>query len=178
MLLKPIAALVTKPTKSPKQVVSTARPFTAQSCPASRRHFTTTPRPSSLKPSKHGQPLHISHPERIRPHELTRGIKPEEYESRRKKLMDSLPEGSVVVCMGGTVRLMTQGELYVLSASKLMNYRYIVRDFKVERGSGIALIWLGRRFSYKFRQGGQTHPVEGKQLSTAIRQRFLLPHGI
>jgi len=73
------------------------------------RYFTSSSKLASSKPANYGQPLSSSHPERIKPHELTRGIKPEEYESRRKKLMEGLPEGSVVVCMGGTVRLMTQG---------------------------------------------------------------------
>ena len=39
--------------------------------------------------------------------------------------MDSLPEGSVVICMGGTVRLMSQCELS--SSEELSAFREIAR---------------------------------------------------
>lgn len=64
----------------------------------------------SPKPPQFGQPLALTHPHLVRQRELTPGITAEEYEDRRRRLMDSLPAGSVVVCMGGTVRLITQRE--------------------------------------------------------------------
>lgn len=38
------------------------------------------------------------------------GITPEEFHTRRKRLIESLPEGSRVICFGGVVRLVTQRE--------------------------------------------------------------------
>lgn len=63
-----------------------------------------------MKPPKYGQPLHQTHPTLVREGELTPGIPAAEYEERRRRLMRSLPDGAVVVCMGGTVRLMTERE--------------------------------------------------------------------
>jgi len=41
------------------------------------------------------------------PEELTPGISREEYESRRQKLMESLPENSIVVLMAGQIKYMS-----------------------------------------------------------------------
>ncbi|KAF9268397.1 peptidase M24 [Marasmius fiardii PR-910] len=65
----------------------------------------------TLKPSNFGQPVSQTHPHLVRPNELTPGIPAEEYESRRKKLMDGLPENSVVVSVSGTVKFMS-GQIF------------------------------------------------------------------
>jgi hypothetical protein len=70
----------------------------------SKRAFSTHP----SKPPKQGQPLHASHPHLIYSKHLTAGVPASEYEDRRKKLMESLGDGAVVICMGNTVRLVTQ----------------------------------------------------------------------
>ncbi|ORY66952.1 peptidase M24, structural domain-containing protein [Leucosporidium creatinivorum] len=44
-----------------------------------------------------GQPLPSTHPHLLAPGELTRGISADEYEQRRKRLMDGLEEGAVVI---------------------------------------------------------------------------------
>lgn len=68
------------------------------------------------KPPLYGQPVSTTHPHLIKSQaELTRDMPAGEYEARRKKLMASLPEGSVVICMGSTVRLVTQRELHLVS---------------------------------------------------------------
>ena len=66
------------------------------------------------KPPKQGQPHPSTHPHLLRARELTPGILPKEYEARRKALMESLPDGAVVVCMGNTVRLVSQRECGVM----------------------------------------------------------------
>jgi hypothetical protein len=68
------------------------------------RSYSTHP----SKPPKQGQPLHSSHPHLVGSKHLTPGIPASEYEDRRKKLMESLGDGAVVICMGNTVRLVTQ----------------------------------------------------------------------
>lgn len=84
------------------------------SLPASRafppRSFSTLPKP--LRPNArpelgYGQPLPFSHPHLLRGGELTIGIQAGEYEERRRRLMDGLEEGSVVVVAGGRIKFMS-----------------------------------------------------------------------
>lgn len=70
---------------------------------------TTTPN----KPPQYGQQLSRTHSHLIKPTELTTGITAGEYEDRRKRLMGSLPDGSIVICMGGTVRLVSQCKYFL-----------------------------------------------------------------
>ena len=76
--------------------------------PSSHRSYTSYESPHISKPPRHGQPLRSTHPRSLKEGELTPHVPKAEYEERRSRLMRSLPEGSVVVCMGGTTRLMTQ----------------------------------------------------------------------
>ncbi|KAF9066863.1 peptidase M24 [Rhodocollybia butyracea] len=61
----------------------------------------------TLKPSVYGQPLFKSHPHLIKPNELTPGITSEEYEDRRRRLMERLPDNSVVVLPAGSIKYMS-----------------------------------------------------------------------
>lgn len=72
----------------------------------SSRRYSTHP----SKPPRQGQPLAATHPHLVHHKHLTPGIPASEYEDRRKRLMESLGDGAVVVCMGNTVRLVTQRE--------------------------------------------------------------------
>ncbi|KAF8169506.1 peptidase M24, structural domain-containing protein [Pholiota molesta] len=56
------------------------------------------------KPSEYGQPTLLSHPHLIRDNDLTPGIPASEYEERRRKLMDMLPEKSVVISAAASVK--------------------------------------------------------------------------
>ena len=51
-----------------------------------------------------------AHPHLIRPTDITPGITAEEYVQRRKKLMDVLPDDSVVVSVAGSVKYASQSE--------------------------------------------------------------------
>ncbi|KAH9950142.1 peptidase M24 [Amylocystis lapponica] len=64
-----------------------------------------------LKPSPFGQPLYSSHPHLIKEAEITPGINAVEYERRRRALMDSLPEHSLVVCVAGQIKYMS-GQIF------------------------------------------------------------------
>lgn len=75
----------------------------------SSRVYSTHP----SKPPKQGQPLSATHPHLIHSKHLTAGIPASEYEDRRRRLMESLGEGAKVVCMGNTVRLVTQRESHL-----------------------------------------------------------------
>ena len=90
--------------------VTASQASPSSSSPPSRP-YSTNPHPS--KPPKQGQPLSSTHPHLVHPKYLTAGIPASEYEDRRRKLMEGLGEGAKVVCMGNTVRLVTQRESHV-----------------------------------------------------------------
>jgi len=72
-----------------------------------RRYATEAAHADVLKPSAFGQPLFQSHPHLVQSTELTPGFSAQEYETRRRSLMDSLPESSIVVCVAGTIKYMS-----------------------------------------------------------------------
>ncbi|OXG34856.1 xaa-Pro aminopeptidase [Cryptococcus neoformans Bt120] len=78
----------------------------------SARTYASSSTITSPKPPKFGQPHATTHPHLVCSGELTPGVPGEEYERRRRQLMESLGEGAKVVCMGGTVRLMSQSIFY------------------------------------------------------------------
>ena len=73
---------------------------------ASSRSVTVNGHPQ-LKPTLYGQPLACSHAHLIRREETTPEIPQEEYHRRRRELMESLPEGSLVVCVAGQMKYMS-----------------------------------------------------------------------
>jgi intermediate cleaving peptidase 55 len=97
----------------------------SQVCTSLRTYATEAVPDYEHKPSHYGQPLFQSHPHlrefkpsgslptpflkprAVRPNELTPGIPSEEYERRRKELMDSLPSNSVVVLIAAPVKYMS-----------------------------------------------------------------------
>ncbi|ORY28643.1 putative X-Pro aminopeptidase [Naematelia encephala] len=89
-----------------------ARTAVSISRPSCRRYATSTSSTILSKPPQYGQPTSTTHPHLVKPDELTIGVSAAEYEARRAALMRSLPDGSVVVCMGGTVRLVSQSIFY------------------------------------------------------------------
>ncbi|KAF3772208.1 putative Xaa-Pro aminopeptidase 3 [Nymphaea thermarum] len=54
-----------------------------------------------------GQPTHSSHPELLEKGQITPGITELEYISRRKKLLEMLPEGSLAILASAPVKMMT-----------------------------------------------------------------------
>ena len=65
---------------------------------------------SQLKPTLYGQPLASSHGHLIHSEETTSGIPQAEYDRRRRELMESLPEGSLAVCVAGQMKYMSGSE--------------------------------------------------------------------
>ncbi|KAH9824941.1 X-Pro aminopeptidase [Melampsora americana] len=59
-----------------------------------------------------GQPLPFTHPHLLKSDEITIGITLSEYAERRKKLMDSLEDGSVVILAGGRLQWMAHHVFY------------------------------------------------------------------
>lgn len=93
-------------------IAARLRTSTSTVSTSSARLYSSQTSPHPSKPPRQGQPLHATHTYLVGSGELTPEIKASEYEERRKKLMASLPDGAVVVCMGGTVRLVSQRKSY------------------------------------------------------------------
>ncbi|KAF9458010.1 peptidase M24 [Collybia nuda] len=66
----------------------------------------------SIKPSDFGQPVFQSHPHLLKPQDLTPGIPAEDYERRRRYLMDALPDNSIVVCVAAPIKYMSGNIFY------------------------------------------------------------------
>jgi len=82
------------------------------SVPLPLLHPSTPPRPGYVPQSKqYGQPLPSTHPHLLSQGELTPGIQAKEYGDRRRKLMQGLEEGAIVVIAGGKVQYMSQNIL-------------------------------------------------------------------
>ncbi|KAG2345012.1 peptidase M24 [Suillus weaverae] len=105
----------------PSQICSSLRTYATEAVPAYEH-----------KPSHYGQPLFQSHPHLLRPNELTPGIPSEEYERRRKELMNSLPSNSVVVLIAAPVKYMS-GRLHQVCADCLPNI--VAPSYKYRQGS-------------------------------------------
>jgi len=94
------------------------RRFSSAPLPSPLRHPPTSSTSSasssssSLSPTAFGQPLPATHPHLLQQGQLTIGIPYSEYEARRSSLMDSLPDGSVVVLAGGRLQYSSQSIFY------------------------------------------------------------------
>ncbi|KAJ7179625.1 peptidase M24, structural domain-containing protein [Mycena filopes] len=75
------------------------------------RRYATEATNDIPKPSAFGQALAQSHPHLVQPTELTPGFTAAEYETRRRNLMESLPESSLVISVSGTVKYMS-GQIF------------------------------------------------------------------
>lgn len=92
------------PRTTSRSIPRLLRPFSSAPMAHPLAH-TLQPRPALS--AGYGQPLPASHPHLLAPGELTAGIPREEYEQRRKALMDGLEEGSVVVVAGGRLKYLS-----------------------------------------------------------------------
>ncbi|KAG2695828.1 hypothetical protein I3760_07G030300 [Carya illinoinensis] len=70
-----------------------------------------------------GQPTSASHPQLLKEGEITPGITSEEYISRRKRLLDLLPEKSVAIIAAAPVKMMTDVVPYTFRQDA--DYSYI-----------------------------------------------------
>jgi hypothetical protein len=96
------------------KIVRESRPIPLPPCSSrtlARRRFATAADVTNVvKPARFGQPHTDSHPHLLKRGELTPGIDSSEFETRRSRLMDSLPNSSIVVCIGANIKYMSQGK--------------------------------------------------------------------
>ncbi|KAJ7047875.1 peptidase M24 [Mycena alexandri] len=76
-----------------------------------RRYATEAIANEIPKPSAFGQPLFQSHPHLVQHTELTPGFSAAEYETRRRNLMQSLPNSSIVISVAAGIKYMS-GQIF------------------------------------------------------------------
>ncbi|GAA6012092.1 hypothetical protein JCM10207_005125 [Rhodosporidiobolus poonsookiae] len=107
----PRSALNRSPVLSPRSAQQ--RRAYASAVPQPLAHPSSSSRPFAPPPSKgYGQPLPSTHPHLLAPGELTPGISAAEYADRRRRLMDGLEDGAMVVVAGGKTLYMSQNIFY------------------------------------------------------------------
>lgn len=82
-----------------------------------------------------GQPIHETHPHRLRPGEVTPGITAQEYYARRQTILESLPDKSLVIIPGNDVQFATSSVFYEFRQDP--NFYYLTGF--LEPGSALAL---------------------------------------
>ncbi|KAJ8085839.1 aminopeptidase [Marasmius tenuissimus] len=117
------------------------------------------------KPAIHGQPVFQSHPHLVRRNEVTPGFPTEEYEARRKKLMDSLPDDSIVVSVAGTIKYMSgsifydfrqASDFWYLTGFQEPDAAVILEKNSTSRGYRMTLFSSGKDFSKEQWEGART----------------------
>ena len=156
------------------------------------RRWSTT----ATKPAKFGQPVFASHPHLsssilfpcrhilisslpVKRDELTPGISAREYESRRQRLVQTLPDNSLVVLMGGKVKYMSNRTSPACCYTPVHPHQE-ARDF-VCRAVRLPPNWPLTPSSYKFRQAsdfwyltGFDEPDAAVILGSSLRLRLQL----
>ncbi|KAJ7762729.1 peptidase M24 [Mycena maculata] len=118
-----------------------------------------------LKPSAFGQPLFQSHPHLVRDAELTPGFTAQEYETRRRNLMDSLPDSSIVVAVAGVVKYMSgqifykfrqASDFWYLTGFDEPNAAVILEKTSTSRGYRMTLFSAGKDSAKEKWDGART----------------------
>ncbi|KAI0761762.1 peptidase M24 [Irpex lacteus] len=117
-----------------------------------------------LKPTRFGQPLFASHPHLIQPGEITPGISAEEYERRRKALMDRLPADSIVVSVAGQIKYMSgrdykfrqASDFWYLTGFEEPDSAVILEKTSCSRGYRMTMFSLGKDSHKEKWEGART----------------------
>ncbi|KAL7417248.1 peptidase M24 [Mrakia frigida] len=84
--------------------------------PSKRSYLISDPpapiNPSVCKPPRHGQPLPFTHSHLLQPGELVPGLQSTEFETRRRRLMERMEQGAVVISLGAKVVYSSQNIFY------------------------------------------------------------------
>ncbi|KAJ6463234.1 peptidase M24 [Mycena vitilis] len=129
-----------------------------------------------LKPSAFGQPLFQSHPHLVQSTDLTPGFSAQEYETRRRNLMNSLPESSIVVSVAGTIKYMSgqifykfrqASDFWYLTGFDEPNSAVILEKTSTSRGYRMTLFSAGKDSAKEKWDGARTGLTEAKALFQA-----------
>ncbi|KAF7301306.1 Methionine aminopeptidase [Mycena indigotica] len=134
------------------------------------------------KPSSYGQPLFQSHPHLVANTELTPGFSSEEYETRRRRLMESLPDSSIVVSTAGTIKYMSgqifykfrqASDFWYLTGFDEPDSAVILEKNSSSRGYRMSLFSAGRDSAKEKWDGARTGFPEARSLFKADDARSI-----
>nr|GAT46177.1 methionine aminopeptidase [Mycena chlorophos] len=144
-----------------------------------RRRYATAAIP---KPSQYGQPTSLYHPHLVADSELTPGFLAEEYERRRRTLMDALPDSSVVVATAGTVKFMSgqifykfrqASDFWYLTGFDEPDSAVVLEKNSSSRGYRMTLFSLGRDSAKEKWDGARTGFPEARAMFKADDARSI-----
>ncbi|KAF9526256.1 peptidase M24 [Crepidotus variabilis] len=129
----------------------------------------------STKPSRYGQPTISSHPHLIRKDDLTPGIPASDYETRRRKLMEMLPEKSLVVSVAGPVKYMSSSaykyrpssNFWYLTGFEEPDSAVVLEKDSSSRGYKMTLFCSGTDSSKEKWDGANTSLADAKTIFAA-----------
>ncbi|KAJ7499439.1 peptidase M24 [Mycena latifolia] len=134
------------------------------------------------KPSAFGQPLFQSHPHLVQSMELTPGFSAQEYETRRRNLMNTLPESSLVVAISGAVKYMSgqifdkfrqASDFWYLTGFDEPNSAVILEKTSTSRGYRMTLFSTGKNSEKEKWDGARTGLSEAGTIFQADEARSI-----
>ncbi|KAJ6543936.1 peptidase M24 [Mycena capillaripes] len=154
----------------------------AKGVPRIRRRYATEASHDVSKPSAFGQPVFQSHPHLVQSTELTPGFSAQEYETRRRNLMNSLPDSSVVVSVAGAVKYMSgqifykfrqASDFWYLTGFDEPNSAVILEKTSTSRGYRMTLFSAGKDSAKEKWDGARTGLDEATTLFQADDARSI-----
>ncbi|KAJ6567398.1 peptidase M24 [Mycena vulgaris] len=134
------------------------------------------------KPSAFGQPLFQSHPHLVQNTELTPGFSAQEYETRRRNLMSTLPDNSIVVSISGAMKYMSgqifykfrqASDFWYLTGFDEPNSAVILEKNSTSRGYRMTLFSAGRDSAKEKWDGARTSLTEAGAIFQADDARSI-----
>ncbi|KAJ7087306.1 peptidase M24 [Mycena belliarum] len=151
--------------------------------PWARRGYATESSSAAVfKPSSFGQPLFQSHPHLVQSTELTPGFSAQEYETRRRNLMNTLPDSSIVVSISGAVKYMSgqifykfrqASDFWYLTGFDEPNSAVILEKNSTSRGYRMTLFSAGKDSAKEKWDGAKTGPNEVATIFQADEARSI-----
>ncbi|KAJ3505687.1 hypothetical protein NLJ89_g7287 [Agrocybe chaxingu] len=127
----------------------------------------------TTKPSEYGQPTFLSHPHLVKENETTPGIPASDYEQRRRRLMELLPEKSVVLSVAAPVKYMSANIFYkyrqasdfwYLTGFEEPESAVVLEKNSSSKGYSMTLFCSGRNFAKEKWDGARTSLSSAKNL--------------
>ncbi|KAF7331878.1 Methionine aminopeptidase [Mycena kentingensis (nom. inval.)] len=147
-----------------------------------RRKYASLASVAAPKPSTFGQPLFRSHPHLLAENELTPGFEADEYENRRRTLMNSLPESSIVVAFAGQLKFMSglifykfrpESDFWYLTGFQEPDSAVILEKNSTPRGYRMTLFSAGRDSAKEKWDGARTSFQDAHSLFRADDARSI-----
>ncbi|PPQ81078.1 hypothetical protein CVT25_014541 [Psilocybe cyanescens] len=122
----------------------------------------------ATKPAEYGQPTSVSHPHLVQRNDLTPGIPISDYEQRRRKLMDLLPDGSVAV-----YNYRQASDFWYLTGFEEPDSAVVLEKNSSERGYKMTLFSSGKDLAKEKWDGARTSLSAAKDVFHADDTMFI-----